>query len=67
MLDNDNKSCSAMDVLTLCQLLNFPMALDIHHHMWHNNGKDLTYLLPGIVNIWGNHVPKIHVSSPRFP
>jgi len=65
MLENDDKSYGAMDVLALCQLLNCPMVLDIHHHMCHNNREDLTYLWPDIINTWGNHVPKIHVSSPK--
>jgi len=65
MLENDDKSYSAMDVLTLCQHLNCPMVLDIHHHLCHNNGDRLDHLWPAIANTWGNHVPKIHVSSPK--
>lgn len=65
MLENDDKSYGAMDVLTLCQTLNCPMILDIHHHMCNNNSEDLAHLWPDIVNTWGNNVPKIHVSSPR--
>jgi len=65
MLENDDKSYSAMDVLTLCQQLNCPMVLDIHHHMCHNNGEELGTLWTQIVTTWGNSVPKIHVSSPK--
>ena len=65
MLENDDKSYGAMDVLTLCQSLNCPMVLDIHHHICHNNGEELAQLWPDIVNTWGNNVPKIHVSSPK--
>ncbi|MBP2627045.1 MAG: uvsE [Firmicutes bacterium] len=65
MLENDDKSYSAIDVLTLCQHLNCPMVLDIHHHTCHNNGEDLAHLWPDIVNTWGNSVPKIHASSPK--
>ena len=65
MLENDDKSYGAMDVLTICQNLNCPMVLDIHHHTCHNNGEDLAVLWPNIVNTWGNSVPKIHVSSSK--
>jgi len=65
MLENDDKSYSANDVLTLCQYLNCPMVLDIHHHLCHNNGEELGNLWPDIVNTWRNNVPKIHVSSPK--
>jgi len=65
MLENDDKSYSAKDVLVLCQNLNCPMVLDIHHHTCHNNGEQLTDLWPDIMNTWGNGIPKIHVSSPK--
>jgi len=65
MLENDDKSYGVMDVLTLCQTLNCPMVLDIHHHMCHNNGEELAPLWTHIVNTWGHHLPKIHVSSPK--
>jgi len=65
MLENDDKSYNATDVLALCQFLKCPMVLDIHHHMCHNNGEELAHLWSDIVNTWENNVPKIHVSSPK--
>jgi len=65
MLENDDKSYSANDVLGLCRTLNCPMVLDIHHHLCHNNGEHLADLWPDIMNTWENNIPKIHVSSPK--
>jgi len=65
MLENDDKSYGAADVLALCQTLHCPMVLDIHHHTCHNNREDLAHLWANIANTWGNNVPKIHVSSPK--
>jgi len=65
MLENDDKSYGATDVLTLCQTLHCPMVLDIHHHTCHNNGEEFIDLWPSVADTWGNSIPKIHVSSPK--
>lgn len=65
MLENDDKSYRAADVLALCQTLSCPMVLDIHHHACHNSGEKLIDIWPDIVGTWGNNMPKIHVSSPK--
>lgn len=65
MLENDDKLYTAVDVLKLCQSVNCPMVLDIHHHRCNNRGEDLTALWPDIIKTWNNAVPKIHVSSPK--
>lgn len=65
IIENDDKSYTAIDVLTLCQNINCPMVLDIHHHKCNNRGEELSDLWPYIVNTWGSKVPKIHVSSPK--
>jgi len=33
IIENDDKSYTARDVLTLCQRIAAPMVLDVHHHM----------------------------------
>lgn len=65
MLENDDKSYGAADVLTLCQTLHCPMVLDIHHHTCHNKGEKLIDIWSSVTDTWGNNIPKIHVSSPK--
>lgn len=65
MLENDDKMYSAADVLRLCQKINCPMVLDIHHHAYLNQGEQLENLWPEIIATWGEHRPKIHISSPK--
>ncbi|SNR87333.1 UV-damage endonuclease [Anaerovirgula multivorans] len=67
ILENDDKSFTAKEVLEICQSLSIPMVLDIHHHWCNNNGESLEELLPNIFQTWVNekYPPKIHVSSPK--
>ncbi|MDO4924648.1 MAG: UV DNA damage repair endonuclease UvsE [Turicibacter sp.] len=67
ILENDDKTYSANDVLGLCQRLHIPMVLDIHHHRCYHEGEFLEALVEPIFNTWEGDFwpPKIHVSSPR--
>lgn len=65
MIENDDKVYSAVDVLDLCQGLNAPMVLDVHHHRCLNAGEDLSTLWPSIIDTWKGMRPKIHMSSPK--
>jgi len=67
LLENDDKSYNAAEVLQLCQQLPIPMVLDIHHHWCLNNGESIEKLLPAIFSTWDGESlpPKVHVSSPR--
>ncbi|KAB3531042.1 UV DNA damage repair endonuclease UvsE [Alkaliphilus pronyensis] len=67
ILENDDKSYTAMEVLTLCNDLKIPMVLDIHHHWCNNNEEKIEDILGDIFDTWNNEVqkPKIHVSSPK--
>ncbi len=67
ILENDDKSYTASDVLGICRELKIPMVLDIHHHNCNNNGESLAELLPYVFNTWnGEHFyPKLHFSSPK--
>lgn len=66
-LENDDKSFTAIETLTLCEKLGLPMVLDIHHHRVLNQGEALEDLWPRIQATWVNtELPaKIHVSSPK--
>ncbi|MCX7746094.1 MAG: UV DNA damage repair endonuclease UvsE [Clostridia bacterium] len=67
ILENDDKSYTARDVLGICMDLNIPMVLDVHHHACVNQGEHLDKLLPDIFNTWNGETfnPKIHFSSPK--
>lgn len=67
ILENDDKTYSANDVLGLCQRLHIPMVLDIHHHRCYHEGEFLEALVEPIFKTWEGDFwqPKIHVSSPR--
>jgi len=67
ILENDDKSYTAADVLSICEELHIPMVLDVHHHKCVNNGEQIEELLPGIYRTWTNEVdnPKVHFSSPK--
>lgn len=65
MVENDNKSYSGSDVLALCQKLGCPMVFDLHHHQCLHRGENLGQLWEDIVTTWGEHTPKIHLSSAK--
>lgn len=67
ILENDDKVFTAKDVLKLCEIINKPMVLDVHHHRCKNSGENIEDLLPDIFKTWKNEElpPKIHFSSPR--
>jgi len=65
VLENDDKSYTAADVLSICEELGIPMVLDIHHHQCLGKEEKLAVLLPRIFQTWDNLIPKIHLSSPK--
>lgn len=67
IIENDDKSYSAGDVLELCTELETPMVIDIHHYNCLKGSESLESLLPAAFSTWKNEyfVPKIHFSSPR--
>ena len=67
ILENDDKTFNAKEVLDICNKTNLPMVFDIHHHNCNKCNEDLEFLLPEIFKTWDNDilVPKMHFSSPR--
>ncbi|MDO5515925.1 MAG: UV DNA damage repair endonuclease UvsE [Clostridium sp.] len=67
IIENDDKTYTAKEVLHLCEVLGTPMVVDVHHHNCNNNGESIEDLLEEIFNTWNNEKlpPKIHFSSPR--
>lgn len=66
IIENDDKTYTAIDTLKLCKSLNIPMVLDVHHHNCNNNGDPLDNILQDIFNTWDTEKlpPKLHFSSP---
>lgn len=67
LLENDDKSFNANDVLGLCKALRIPMVFDVHHHYCLNSGNKVEELLPKVFDTWQGKIPKIHFSSPKSP
>ena len=67
ILENDDKVFTANDVLKICQEIEVPMVVDIHHHKCKNDEENIGDLLPKIFDTWNNEnlPPKIHFSSPK--
>ena len=48
ILENDDRSFTAGEVLKLAKEIGVPMVLDVHHHQILNNGEELNAMLPEI-------------------
>lgn len=66
IIENDDKTYTAMETLELCKILKLPMVLDVHHHNCNNNGESLSDFLNDVFFTWNNEAlpPKFHFSSP---
>lgn len=67
MLENDDKSYTAKDILEVCKTLKIPMVLDVHHFDVNHGDEKLEDILGDIFKTWDNEYfpPKIHISSPK--
>lgn len=67
ILENDDKLFTSKDVLYICEDLNIPMVLDVHHHRCNNCDDNIEDIIPRFLNTWNNEYfpPKIHISSPK--
>lgn len=68
IIENDDKTYTAKETLSLCNELNLPMVLDVHHHNCNNpNNDNIFEVLPHIFSTWKNEKlpPKLHFSSPK--
>src|SRR5690606_17657360 len=41
LLENDDKTFTVRETLALCQQLDVPMVLDIHHHLCNDGGEEI--------------------------
>ncbi len=67
ILENDDKTFTVKEVLSICKELKAPMVLDVHHHLCNDGGEELEPMLKEIFDTWKNEKlpPKLHFSSPR--
>ncbi len=69
ILENDDKSYTASETLSICQKLGIPMVFDVHHHLCNPDGLPIEDLLNSIFDTWQNQSlsPKVHFSTPKSP
>ena len=67
IIENDDKIYTAKETLSLCEQLQVPMVLDVHHHNCNNDGENIYDMLGEIFDTWNGQPlpPKIHFSSPK--
>jgi UV DNA damage endonuclease len=67
IIENDDRSYTASQVLAIAQDLEIPMVFDAHHFNCNQtDDENLTDLFPKILSTWPvDETPKIHFSSPR--
>lgn len=68
-LENDDKTFTAGQVLSVCRKLSLSMVLDLHHYYCNQGNDVLETLLQDIFSTWTGSAlpPKIHISSPKSP
>ena len=54
IIENDDKTYTAHETLNLCNELNLPMVLDVHHHNCNNANDNIYDLIPKIFDTWKN-------------
>ncbi|ERI94816.1 UV damage endonuclease UvdE [Clostridiales bacterium oral taxon 876 str. F0540] len=67
MLENDDKTFTATEVLYICRETGAPIVFDVHHHMCNNTGETVESLISDIFKTWESQpLPaKFHFSTPR--
>jgi len=67
IIENDDKTYTAKEVLDLCKIIKAPMVLDVHHHNCNNDNENLEDMMEDILSTWNYEdlPPKLHFSSPK--
>ena len=68
VLENDDKTYTVTETLSLARELSIPMVLDFHHfNCNHEKDEDINFLIPLIIKTWDKELlpPKMHFSSPK--
>jgi UV DNA damage endonuclease len=66
-LENDDKTFTTEETLTVCEKEGIPLMFDYHHYKANPGETPLEELLPRFVQTWRNtgRPPKVHLSSPK--
>lgn len=70
VLENDDRTFSLLDVLSLAEEFGLGVAFDWHHHRCHSGGltdEGLKEALGRAFALWRDRPPKVHLSSPKSP
>jgi len=62
-LENDDKSFNVKNTLEICEQLNIPMIIDLHHDRCLPSNNNFKYYLDRIIKTWEDKIPKCHLSS----
>ena len=67
ILENDDKSYNASDVINICQKTNIPFVFDVHHHNCNSCKESIEDILRFAFKSWENEYfpTKFHISSPK--
>lgn len=67
MIENDDKSFTLLDCLSLCEKLGLPMVFDYHHHLANHEDPHWHHHWRRVVRTWhhSNAPIKMHISSPK--
>lgn len=63
-LENDDRSYSPRDLLTVCRNLNIPLVYDVHHHRCLPDDLSIEKATEYSLRTW-NREPLFHISSPK--
>ncbi|MBO9130114.1 UV DNA damage repair endonuclease UvsE [Bacillus sp. 165] len=66
-LENDDKTYTTEETLSVCKHEHIPLVFDYHHHYANPSEAHLEELLPLVFQTWEhtNLNPKVHLSSPK--
>ncbi|KAA0546165.1 UV DNA damage repair endonuclease UvsE [Bacillus sp. BGMRC 2118] len=66
-LENDDKTYTTAETLSVCQTHSIPLLFDYHHHMANLCEESIEELLPIVFETWDHFglIPKVHISSPK--
>lgn len=67
-LENDDKTYTGAETLSICKEEQIPLMFDYHHYMANKNEDTaLSDLLPAVFKTWSGQKwnPKVHISSPK--
>ncbi|MGE6230186.1 UV DNA damage repair endonuclease UvsE [Paenibacillus chitinolyticus] len=63
--ENDDKTYTAEETLSVCRHSGVPMMFDLHHDWCNPSSRPGIELLPQIAETWKDRPMKVHVSSPK--